>query len=123
MAFFNEEDRQHSKALAVFERIRQEKLSVKISCITIVEMVSLMKYRKIKNWQKYARKLIDGSFFLVDNTYSFTPNDLSWKLTLREENIGMVDAIEIEYCLKDKTELITFNKNQEKVWKKLRNKK
>jgi len=119
MALFNEEDRQHKKAIEVFKTIKSDKLEVKICCITIVELVSLMKYRKINKWQKYCEKLVDGSLFYVDNAYFMDRNDLAWKLTQQEENIGMVDAIEIEHCLQNGEELITFDKNQEEVYKKM----
>lgn len=119
MALFNEEDRQHDDAVEVFKSIKTEKLLVKICCVTIVELVSLMKYRKINRWQKYVKKLVDGSMFFVDNAYFFDQNDLSWELTLKEENIGMVDAIEIEHCLQNKEELLTFDKKQESIYRKL----
>jgi predicted nucleic acid-binding protein len=119
MALFNLEDSQHEKALEVLQVIKKEKLRVKISCITIIELVSLMKYRKINHWQKYCEKLLDGSLFYIDNAYFLDPNDISWKLTLKEENIGMVDAIEIEHCLQNGEELITFDKKQEAIYRKL----
>jgi predicted nucleic acid-binding protein len=119
MALFNLEDSQHEKALEVFQIIKKEKLRVKISCITMIELVSLMKYRKINHWQKYAEKLLNGSLFYVDNAYFLDPNDLSWKLTLKEENIGMVDSIEIEHCLQNGEELITFDKKQGAIYQRL----
>lgn len=119
MALFNLEDRQHNKAIEVFKLIKKEKLRVKISCITIIELVSLMKYRKIKQWQKYCESLLDGSLFYVDNAYFIESNDLSWKLTLEEENIGMVDAIEIEHCLQNNEELISFDKKQNEIYQSL----
>lgn len=119
MALFNLEDRQHKKAIGVFRLVKKEKLRMTICCLTIVELVSLMKYREINNWQKYANKLLDGSLFYVDNAYFLDPKDLSWKLTLKEEKIGMVDAIEIEHCLQNDEELITFDKKQEVVYQKL----
>ena len=93
MALFNAEDRQHARAVGVFKSIKKDGLIVKISCITIIEIVSLMKYRKIDHWQKYCENLMDGSLFYVDNAYFIDHDDLSWKLTMNEKNIGMVDAI------------------------------
>jgi len=119
MALFNEEDRQHKEAIEVFKTIKKEKIKVKICCVTIIELVSLMKYKKIDQWQKYCNKLIDGRLFYVDNAYFFDVNDMSWRLTLKETNIGMVDAIEIEHCLQNGEKLITFDKNQETVYRKL----
>ena len=119
MALFNLEDRQHIKALEVFKKIKKEKLKVKISCITIIELISLMKYRKIDHWQEYSEKLMDGSLFYVDNAYFMETNDLSWKLTMNEENIGMVDAIEIEHCIQNGEELISFDKKQNEIYQKL----
>jgi len=119
MALFNVEDRLHDKAIGVFKTIKKEKIKVKICCVTIIELVSLMKYKKINQWQKYGNKLIDGSLFYVDNAYFFDVNDMSWRLTLKEANIGMVDAIEIEHCLQNGEELITFDKKQETIYKKL----
>jgi len=119
MALFNGEDRQYKKAVEVFKTIKKKKIQVRICCVTIIELVSLMKYKKINQWQKYCNKLIDGKMFYIDNVYFFDVNDMSWKLTLKEENIGMVDAIEIEHCLQNREELITFDKKQEEVYKKL----
>lgn len=119
MALFNEEDRQYKKAIETFKRIKKEKREIKISCITVMELVSLMKYKKFDGWQKYGEKLIDGSMFLLDNTYFFDVNDLSWNLVLKKEKIGMVDAIEIEHCLQNDEELLSFDKAQYKIWKEL----
>ena len=119
MALFNAEDSQHTKAIGVFRQIKKDRLIVKISCITIIEIVSLMKYRKIDHWQKYCENLMDGSLFYVDNAYFIDHNDLAWKLTLNEKNIGMVDAIEIEHCIQNGEELISFDKKQNEVYQRL----
>ncbi|EKD43197.1 MAG: hypothetical protein ACD_72C00412G0004 [uncultured bacterium] len=119
MALFNVEDRQHAKAIDVFKLIKKDRLMVKISCVTIIEIVSLMKYRKIDQWQKYCENLMDGSLFYVDNAYFIDHNDLSWKLAMEEENIGMVDAIEIEHCIQNGEELISFDKKQNEVYQRL----
>lgn len=119
MALFNEEDRQHNKATEVFKRIKKEKRGIKISCLTVMEIVSLMKYRNFNGWQKYSEKLVNGSMFFMDNAYFFDQNDLSWDLVLKKEKIGMIDAIEIEHCLQNNEELLTFDKAQEKVWREL----
>jgi predicted nucleic acid-binding protein len=119
MALFNEEDRQYKKAIETFKRIKKEKRDIKISCITVMELVSLMKYKKFEGWQKYSEKLVDGSMFSLDNSYFFDIDDLSWNLVMKKEKIGMVDAIEIEHCLQNDEELLTFDEAQEKVWKEL----
>ena len=119
MALFNEEDRQYKKAIEVFKRIKKEKGEIKISCITVMELVSLMKYKNFNGWQKYGEKLVDGSMFILDNTYIFDQNDLSWDLVMKKEKIGMVDAIEIEHCLQNDEELLSFDEAQNKVWKEL----
>lgn len=119
MALFNEEDRQYKKAIETFKRIKKEKRDIRISCITVVELVSLMKYKKFDGWQKYCDKLVDGSMFLLDNAYIFDQNDLSWDLMMKKEKIGMVDAIEIEHCLQNDEELLSFDEAQNKIWKEL----
>lgn len=119
MALFNLEDRQHQKALELFETIEKENWRIKISCITIIEIVSLMKYRRIEGWQEYAESLMDGSLFLVDSSYAMDKNDLAWQLLVKEENIGMVDAIEIEHCLTHGEGLLSFDKKQNEVWEKM----
>lgn len=119
MALFNEEDNQHQKAIETFKRIKKEKREIKISCITIMELVSLMKHRKINGWQKYSEKLVNGSMFFMDNAYFFDQNDLSWDLVIKKEKIGMVDAIEIEHCLQNDEELLSFDKAQNKIWMEL----
>lgn len=119
MALFNEEDRQYKKAIETFKRIKKEKREIKISCITVMELVSLMKYKKFNGWQKYGEKLVDGSMFILDNAYFFDQNDLSWDLVMKKEKIGMVDAIEIQHCLQNDEELLSFDEAQNKVWKEL----
>ncbi len=119
MALFNEEDRQYKKAIETLKRIKKEKREIKISYITVIELVSLMKYKNFNGWQKYSEKLIDGSMFILDNDYIFDTNDLSWDLVMKKEKIGMVDAIEIEYCLKNNEELLTFDEAQRKIWEEL----
>lgn len=119
LALFNTEDRQHQKAVETFKKIRSEKLIKVISCVTIMELVSIMKYKKIDCWQKYCEKLINGSLFIVDNAYFFDQNDLSWNLVMKKEKIGMVDAIEIEHCVQNNEQLITFDLAQEQEYQKL----
>ncbi len=119
IALFNEEDNQYKKAIEVFERVKKEKGEIKILCVTVVELVSLMKYRKFNGWQKYGEKLVDGSMFILDNTYFFDQNDLSWNLVMKKGRIGMVDAIEIEHCLQNDEELLSFDEAQNRVWKEL----
>ncbi len=87
--------------------------------MTVIELVSLMKYRKFNGWQKYGEKLVDGSMFFLDNAYFFDQNDLSWKLVMEKKRIGMVDAIEIEHCLQNDEELLSFDEAQNKIWKEL----
>lgn len=112
MALFNDEDRQHKKAVELLGKINGV---VKICGLTIVELVTLMKYRKIKYWKKYAEKLVDGSLFLVDNSYTFDRSGLAWELVQKEDEIGMIDAVEIEHCLTEGEELLTFDKKQQEV--------
>lgn len=119
LALFNPEDGQHHKAIEKFKKIRSEKLIKVISCVTIMEVVSVLKYKKIECWQKYCEKLVDGSLFVVDNAYFFDMNDLSWNLVMKKEKIGMVDAIEIEHCIQNDEQLITFDRAQEREYQKL----
>ena len=119
MALFNEEDRQYKKAIETFKRIKKEKREIKISCITVMELVSVMKYKNFNGWQKYSEKLVDGSMFILDNAYFFDQNDLSWNLVMKKEKIGMVDAIEIEHCLQNDEELLSFDEAQNRAWKEL----
>ena len=117
MALFNEEDRQYKKTIEVFKRIKKEKREIKISCITVMELVSLMKYKNFNGWQKYGEKLVDGSMFILDNAYTFDQNDLSWDLVMKKEKIGMVDAIEIEHCLQNDEELLSFDEAHKRFGK------
>ena len=116
MALFNEEDRQNRKARLLFAKLKRERAGIKILWITIVELVSLMKYRKIIDWKLYSAKLVDESIFEIENSYVFSEDGLAWKLTMEKDKIGMIDAIEIEVGMKNKYNLLTFNKAQEKEW-------
>jgi predicted nucleic acid-binding protein len=117
-ALFNKEDRLHQKARTLFGEFKKNKNKLRLISATFIEMVSVMKYKKIMNWQKYAERLVDGSLFYFENAYFFDFNDISWDLVINEDNIGMVDAIEIEHCILNNEDLATFDKNQMEVFEK-----
>jgi len=49
MALFNLEDRQHGRAIGLFKKLDKERWRLVMSAVAVVEMVSLIKYRRLEN--------------------------------------------------------------------------
>lgn len=123
-ALYLDEDRLHARAVKKILEISENKSSkLLIHPLVLIEILTLVKYRSgikkamlviddLNNIKKYLK--IDEPIILTNRTY---------KLFEKYPKIGLVDASLIDYCLNNNINLVTFDKEMNDVWGKLRTKK
>jgi len=121
-ALYLDDDRLHSKAREKLEKLSKKKAKLLLHPLVLIEILSLIKYRAglesvkavmtdFDNVKKYLK--IDEPIILSLETY---------KIFEKYPKIGVVDAGLIDYCLKNKVNLVTFDKEMDEVWRKLKTK-
>lgn len=119
-ALYLDDDRLHTEAIKKILEISKNKNSnLLIHPLVLIEILSLIKYRSgtkkavfviedLNNIKKYLK--IDEPIILTTEIY---------KLFKKYPKIGLIDASLINYCLKNKINLVTFDKEMNVIWKKL----
>lgn len=122
-ALYVDEDRLHLKATKkIIELSQKKKTRLLIHPLVLIEILSLVKYRNgidsanlviedLSKREKYLR--IEEPIVLTTEIFNI------FKIYPR---IGLIDACLINYCLKNKINLVTFDKEMNEVWKKLETK-
>jgi predicted nucleic acid-binding protein len=120
-AIFTESDRLNVKAVELMEKFALMKnIKFLIHPLVIIETLSLIKYRSGIEGEKTARKeLFDPKKYEILEV-KISLDIKTMKIFEKENDIGIIDTILIRYCLDNKIELVTFDKEMERIWKKLR---
>lgn len=120
-ALYLDEDRLHSKAVKkISELAKKKKSKLLVHPLVLIEILSLIKYRSgiesamlvindLSNIKKYLK--IEEPIILNTETY---------KIFEKYPKIGLIDASLINYCLKNKINLVTFDVEMDKIWGKLK---
>jgi len=120
-AFYTENDRLNAKARDLLVKISKIKnIRLLLHPLVLFETLSLIKYRSGISGEKLARKeLYDPKKYLIIEEV-FDLNMGIIKMFEKEPSIGIIDTVLIQYCLKNKVELVTLDKDMEAVWRKLK---
>jgi predicted nucleic acid-binding protein len=119
-ALYVDEDRLHSKAVKkIFELSKKKKSKLLIHPLVLIEILSLVKYR---NGIESALLVINdlskiNKYLKIEEPIIFTTE--IYKIFEKYPRIGLIDASLINYCLKNKINLVTFDKEMEKIWNEL----
>lgn len=122
-ALYLDEDRLHSKAAEkILELSKKKKSKLLIHPLVLIEILSLIKYRSgIKNAMLVINDLNKIKKYLkIEEPIILTAE--IYKIFEKYPKIGLIDASLISYCLKNKIELVTFDKEMDEVWTKLKSK-
>lgn len=120
-ALYLDNDRLHSKAVEkILELSKIKKSKILLHPLVLIEILSLIKYRSgvesvslvMKDFDDVRKYLkIDEPIILTKKTY---------KIFEKYPRIGLIDASLIDYCVKNKVNLVTFDKEMDEVWRKLK---
>jgi predicted nucleic acid-binding protein len=120
-AIYTTEDRLSVKADELLKKISKEKeTKLVVHPLVIIEVLSLIKYRAGIASEKFARKEIfdTNKYEILKVTINLTMKTIN--NFEKNESVGIIDMILIEYCLDNQIELLTFDKKMNEVWKKLK---
>ena len=110
-------DRLNNRAFEVMNELEKEKKKLFVHPLVLIETLSILKYRNSLKLAIEAKKIILKSF-VTDRNLGII-SEKAEKIFERYEKMGLVDTILIDYCLTNKLELITFDKEMDKLWRKL----
>lgn len=122
-AIYTENDRLNVKAQEWLLKISKRKnIKILIHPLVLIETLTLIKYRSGIESEKLVRKeLFDPKKYLIlEEQISLDVKTID--IFEKESSIGIVDTMIIQYCLKNKIELVTFDIEMNNVWKKLKRK-
>jgi len=122
IAFYDETDRQHIKAVKFFRRANNGNNVFVMHHLVIIETLSILKYKRFK---PEILKKIKSHIFGSIETEIIKGSELNlskkmWGWFEKVNRLGLVDVILLDHCLKNKMELTTFDKEMGEVWDKLK---
>lgn len=120
VAFYDVNDRQHDKAVDIFQKLQRKNVKPLIHLLVLIETLSILKYKRIlkNNLKKIKISMLNSQIF---DFISETKLDFNEKIFIKlyEDNkMGLVDLILLDYCKKNKTDLITLDKAMNEEWEK-----
>ncbi len=122
-AIFVNSDRLYDKARKLMVEVaKKEDAILMIHPLVLLEVLSLIKYRGGLSGEKIVRKELYNSKKYKILEIPIIVDEKIIKMFEKYPEIGVVDTELIEYCLENKIELMTFDKNMEMVWEKLKRK-
>jgi len=120
-ALYLDEDRLHSKAVKkILELTKKKKIKLLIHPLDLIEILSLIKYRSGIESVLLIMKELDNTakYFKIEEPINISME--TYKLFKKYPRIGLIDASLIDYCLKNKINLVTFDIEMDKIWQKLK---
>jgi len=119
IALYDPNDRQHSKAVKVFENIQKSNQEIVVHALVAIETMSIMKYKKILggDLEKVRVNLIDKRKSNYVSQMIVEPTKDNWKMLEDDNKMGLIDILLLDYCRKNNLELITFDKHLAETWK------
>lgn len=122
VAFFDINDRQHEKAVKVFQNLQKKEVKVVIHLLVLIETLSILKYKGIvkSNLKKIKEKMLNGRIFEFVGETKLDINEKFFEKLFDNNRMGLVDLILLDYCEKNEIDLMTLDKSMALEWK-LRN--
>ena len=120
IGFFNPLDVHHKQAKIVLAELTKEASVFYIHPFVISESLSILKMRIDKEILKKCEQVLlnDEHFTILEDFFSFEHDASIWEYFNGKNNLSFVDAAILDYCLENGYELITFDKELEKIYKK-----
>lgn len=119
-ALYLDDDRLHSRAVNELSKFSKREFKLLLHPLVLIETLSLVKYRSgMEGLKLLMKELNDEKKYLkIDEPIVLT--EKTYKIFEKYPRIGLVDASLIDYCLKNKMNLVTFDKEMDEVWRKLK---
>lgn len=122
IALYDKNDRQHKKAVKLFEEIRKKQPKIIWHFLVLIETLSILKYKKfdINTLKKIRVQAFEAKNIKLISTVGIDLSLKVWGWFEEQNKLGLVDVVLLDYCVKNEVELVTFDKEMEEIWKKLK---
>lgn len=122
IAFFNLGDSLHKKAKIFFDSRKDERKNLLLHPLVFSESLSILKMKTSLQVLRDSRDaLLDRESFLpIESISIFSFEGGAWGYFNAKNNLSFVDAAVLDYCLENGSELITFDKELDKIYKRQR---
>ena len=122
IALYDKNDKQHSKAVKLFGELSKKQSKIVLHSLVLVEMLSILKYHKhdLKDIENIRLSVTGAGNIDLAKTDVFDLDLKMWRLFESKNKLGLVDTVLLDYCLKNKIVLATFDKELEEIWNKLK---
>lgn len=124
VAFYDVNDRQHDKAVDIFQKLQRKNVKPLIHLLVLIETLSILKYKRIlkNNLKKIKISMLNSQIFDFINETKLDFNEKIFIKLYEDNKMGLVDLILLDYCKKNKVDLVTLDKAMNEEWKKLKTK-
>jgi len=125
IALYDKNDRQHERAVELFEKIKKDQIQVIVHFLVLVEVLSVLKYKKfdLTILKKIRRQIFETPSIEVFNKGGVDLSPKGWRRFEERNKLGVVDAVLIDYCLKNKVGMESFDEEMQTIYKKFLNKR
>ncbi len=125
IALFYPEDSQHKKAEAIYHKLLKYKRYFTLHPLVFLETLTVLKKRVDRTSLLLSEKILCNSEIFIhveDNLNSYqliVAKSVTIEIFNNQNDLSFIDSRLIEYCLKNELDLLTFDKNLEKIYKSL----
>lgn len=122
VAFYNPKDSQHTAAVSLIEKLEKKSVRLVLHSLVVIESLTILRMRADKD--KYHicehHMLLSGSYNLIYIPYLPFPQSTAFRIFHENKDISLIDATLLDYCRREKKELLTFDKKMQAVYDKLK---
>jgi len=119
IAFLNPKDVLTKKAVEIMKNKSQEDIELLIHPLVIIETLTVLKMRtKMDDVRKYENIIFSEVFNIIDDLEFDYKRKSQWLIFFNKANeMSVVDCILLDYSIKNRLELLTFDKRLEREYK------
>ncbi len=122
VAFYNPRDSLHSTAVSLLKKLQKKSVRLVLHPLVVIETLTILRMKTDK--ERYLlcenNMLKSGIYNLIYIPYLPFPHSTAFSIFHEQNDISLVDATLIDYCRKEKKELLTFDKKMNAVYVKLK---
>ncbi|MFA6184572.1 MAG: PIN domain-containing protein [Candidatus Shapirobacteria bacterium] len=122
IAFYDVNDRQHDKAVDIFQKLQKKNDRPLIHLLVLIETLSILKYKRIlkNDLKKIKISMLNNKIFGFINETKLDFDGKVFDNLYKDNKMGLVDLILLDYCKKNKVDLVTLDKAMNEEWRKLK---